>query len=173
MRSHTAQCINSWTLILILAFDFGTALAQSNDDRAIRKDLSDGSVLRLTLDVVEPPKTDLAQTKIKLTVTNTSSKSIAVDTELSAGFGLSFTTDLSDKGDPDDPFFSPDHDVDRKEIKKLAKPSRQDVMKRFVRLEPGQSVTRIFDLSRPLVAVTRVMGLTGTGSTTDSTTRPK
>jgi len=139
--------------LLVVSAVVGTAFPRSPSDGAESEGRREDDALRLALEVVERPKTNLSQTRLKLTVTNASTKSIVLDKELSAGFSLSFKTDLTDKQDPDDPIFSPEHDVEWKEIKRLPKPSQQDTMQRFMPLKPGRSLSRTYDLSQPVVHV--------------------
>lgn len=108
------------------------------------KGWSEDDTLVLKLEVVRPPATKWAQTQLKLTVTNTNKKPIVLDKELSVGFGLLFETNLKDGN-----VISEDRDVTNKEEKQLDKPKPNEVQARFVKLAPGQTLTRIIDLSKP------------------------
>ena len=105
---------------------------------------SEDDTLAMRLAVIEIPSNDLQRARIKLTVTNTSTNTIVLDRDLDAGFGFRFKTDLSEKY-----IHSDDKDVSLVEGERIKKPDRAGAKRRFVRLKPKGSLSRVFDLSRP------------------------
>lgn len=114
---------------------------KTNDDY---KAWSDPEALAVKLEVVKNPSPDWNTAQLKLTVTNTSKKEIVIDSELMVGFSLRF------ERVPFDIIFDESKDVSLKEVKKLSKPSPEQVSRRFAKLLPGKSLSRVFDMSQPI-----------------------
>jgi len=129
-------------LALILA---GCTSIQSD-----RKSLawSEDNALLLDLQIVAVPQGDLQRAQLRLTATNTGTKPIVLDRELRAGFRLRFKTDLSEEF-----ISSDDRDVSTNEVRKLDKPEPGAAKVRFVSLKPGDSLSRTYDLSKPMEMV--------------------
>ncbi len=109
---------------------------------------SEDNTLQLNLEAVAVPGGDLQHTVLRLSATNTGGRPLVLDKEMLAGFCLRFETDLTKS-----PVHSDARDVATQEIKKLDKPHPAEAEKRFVTLKPGDSISRIIDLAKPLKTV--------------------
>lgn len=103
------------------------------------------NALSLRLEADKPVIRSLQETRLKLTVTNTSSESIVLDNDLVAGFGLKAEPYLSDGT-----LLSEERDVAAEGFRTLNKPSSEEAGKRFRKLGPGESLSRSYDLSQPI-----------------------
>jgi len=109
---------------------------------------SEDKALRMELKVLNDSNKDLNRIQLELKVTNISTNTLVLDKELAAGFNLRFRTDLTE-----DFTYSEQRDVSSKETSKIAKPETNTVAARFVALQPGMSLSRSYDLSRPIRSV--------------------
>ncbi len=109
---------------------------------------SEEDALKMELTVLKQPGKDLSGMQLQLKVTNTSTNNLVLDKELAAGFSLRFRTDLSDEN-----VKSEERDVCWKEVSRFSKPSSAAASKRFVVLRPGKSLSRKYDLSKPVHSV--------------------
>ncbi|MBM4038620.1 MAG: M56 family metallopeptidase [Planctomycetes bacterium] len=109
---------------------------------------SEWDALRLDLEVLAVPGGDLQRTQLKLTATNTRPNDLVLDRELVAGFDLSFLTGLEDPV-----FYREGRNVSCEVVEKLPKPRPEEAATRFVSLKPGQSLSRVLDLSKPIQCV--------------------
>jgi hypothetical protein len=106
---------------------------------------SEDNAMKMSLELVELPGNDLQRAVLKLTVTNTGEADLILDRELAVGFVLSFETDLTKEG-----WLRYENHVTTKETKRIDKPKPRDVKSRFVRLKPRHSLSRTYDLARPV-----------------------
>jgi len=126
------------TMLLGAALGAVAAQAEPSDS------WSEDGVLTMALELVALPDNDLQRAQMRLTVTNTGTSAIVLDRTLAAGFSLRFKTDLSAEFTRSD-----SKDVTAREVKRLEKPTAAEVGARFVRLAPGQSLSRTYDLAKP------------------------
>lgn len=122
----------------------GMALSAIAADKNESDSWSEDGVLKMTLELVALPDNNLQKTQMKLTVTNMGTNGIVLDKTLAAGFSLRFKTDLSAEYKRSDGKV-----VTANEVKKLEKPTVEDVRARFIRLAPGQTLSCMFDLAKP------------------------
>lgn len=101
--------------------------------------------LQLRLDVIRAPADDLHQTVLRLTATNTSDVTLVIDRDAVVGFHLVVGRDAPD-GAPE---------VRRSD----RQPPQDEASRRLAPLEPGESITRELDLTRPVRSVHSGFGI--------------
>ena len=126
---------------LLFCFTLSAIAAEKEQSGAWSED----GILTMALELVALPDNDLQKAQMKLSVMNKGTNVIILDKALAAGFSLRFKTDLSEEYTRSD-----EKDVKTKEVKILEKPTAEEVRARFVRLTPGQSLSRMFDLAKPI-----------------------
>ena len=100
--------------------------------------------LDLKLELLAVPDHDLQRAQFKLTVSNVGPHDVVLDQDLTVGFSLSFKTDLSEEDVRSDK-----RDVSAEVVERLAKPAPEAARDRFVVVQPGAALVRIFDLAQP------------------------
>lgn len=103
---------------------------------------SEDDALRLKLELITLRDNDLQNAQLLLKVSNVGTNALVLDKFMRAGFSLRFETDLSEQ-----PVYSDERDVSQREVSKLERPKQEGT--RFVRLEPGGSLSRTINLSKP------------------------
>jgi len=109
---------------------------------------SEDNALDMKLELVALPDNDLQKAQFKLTVTNASRAPLVLDKELITSFGPGFKTDLSEEIFHDDK-----KDVSLQEAEKLDKPKPDAAAERFLPLKPGEALSRMYDMAKPMKVV--------------------
>jgi hypothetical protein len=135
-------------LLLALSGCLGPRVSFGPADMELLAPWSQEHALRMELIVLNGSNKDLNRVQLELKVTNISTNVLILDREVAAGFNLRFRTDLSERF-----VYSAERDVSSEETRRLPKPGTNAANTRFVALRPGESLSRSYDLSKPIRSV--------------------
>src|SRR5262245_15879200 len=130
--------------ILVLSLCALAYVVLKPHDHVIDDSWSDENTLKLTLEVIERPTSDLGQTKLRLTAKNIGPKPIVLDSECLCGFRFHF--EITGR----DPNSEGNGRVLLHEDKRLPKPAADVARSRFGPVQPGQAISRSWRLSGPI-----------------------